>query len=1085
MKPLNNWRIAVVAVAVIAAASVFAGYSESIFHKIVGACSSSNPEVLSRTASADDAATAAQDPTPRPVLTSKASSITSYRSSLIASSLPKFDEQEAIVLPFASFDLASGKAIIKFVPSTFETELVLPNGQNIALPKNGVPVKVIDLGPREYSVFFREFFTNKLWIFRYENELLKGSTQIKTHSDSEPILREALLFEGRILAILYDNDRGRNDVVVLDPNLQSEMIAPEPIATLPTLEDPAGTHYEMMPSLFMLPKGDRVWIIGGTLLSTIDNQRITFQHRLTGCIRAQEVVSVDEGIAVVCLLKDGTAGRYSFSIWNETGQLSAARQIENGMIPFRLRAEQGQPAFDVVRHITDVTSLLKQELSRSHLSGVMEFGSNNIEGRVAWSQIYFLNGLLDIIHLSQSDNDAFERLGPLAVDAKRRLDAEIYVLNKMIGTPVGYLTKAFTVKREPALFAVQTARLLLLFERYRREIRDGVELTSYENLKDNVISLDGHIDQLVYRNSTDKSPSNRSYLAWPKGSAFYFDGLNVPYNHQNEWAYSIFETISGTLRNSPILQERAKIAGQIINRFIEDVAPDGEMPKSGEWPYWWGKAHLGWTKEEGISVHTPSYGGDKSIAFISFRSIDTMSVLAAEKFSNAAANPNLINSIRPLISEGHVYPFVNASLLKRGERVILTPDTASLYSRMSAPWELQGAVWALLDLRVEPSPEDPHSRKLNSIVLQQVPAISEVRPDSPGAVDTLLKYLSIAIPYNAGVARLHEGLELGGKYIAWNLGYDLDAAVAAFERTRQPALRPLIEQGLDAAFGMRDDKLGLRDDIRGRVMPAWGTNRYSPNKKDWMSWDAFTGAIIHPAIIYADLIRNDDKVPAIKADTYIAGVIQSIDAFNPYWREDVETGEGWYFDPLYQDVAPLNHMNLLGLAHVELCSRFDRSDSCAKASGLATFFKRHLTHAADGTCRWEYWAGAYAPKHRSTAGEDITHAHINVRFAFAAWKAGHGLEKSDIACIANTLDQSIIRSSGDWAMAVDGSGSLIGSGLHEGISAWGILDELKPGVQGKIDEFIFSNPGAFPLGLFSYATGPASFARSLPQRSPN
>lgn len=33
-------------------------------------------------------------------------------------------------------------------------------------------------------------------------------------------------------------------------------------------------------------------------------------------------------------------------------------------------------------------------------------------------------------------------------------------------------------------------------------------------------------------------PGN-AHLRWPYGSAFYFDGLAVPYKHQNEWAYAM------------------------------------------------------------------------------------------------------------------------------------------------------------------------------------------------------------------------------------------------------------------------------------------------------------------------------------------------------------------------------------------------------------------------------------------------------------------------------------------------------------------------------------------------------------------
>jgi hypothetical protein len=57
---------------------------------------------------------------------------------------------------------------------------------------------------------------------------------------------------------------------------------------------------------------------------------------------------------------------------------------------------------------------------------------------------------------------------------------------------------------------------------------------------------------------------------------------------------------------------------------------------------------------------------------------------------------------------------------------------------------------------------------------------------------------------------------------------------------------------------------------------------------------------------------------------------------------------------------------------------------------------------------------------------------------------------------------------------------LLEAKLHEGLSAWIVLSDIDASIADRIDTFMLAHPEAYPLGLLSYATGPASFARRLP-----
>jgi hypothetical protein len=1031
-------------------------------------------------------------------------SITPARRGIVDAQLPAFDPDQEVEVPFTRFVTESGKARLLFLPRELRSTLEIDGIGRIVFPRSGVPLKLVEMGNGIRAVFFREMFSGRLYLYRV-GAGIEQETYVKGPGDAELILREAVAFQGKLHVIVYDNERGVNEVVAIDPGSLLGEWAPSAIAVLPTLEDPAGTHYEMMPTLFMYPRQDHLYIIGGTLLASLDTSGaqkakagpqsqgnnatsagLTNIRRLEGCIRAQEAIAGPSGIAILCLRKNGRPQSFQLTHWAQNGKSRTVELPKKEGLPWRLRWEGNEPVADTADTFDRLADVLRHDLEHNQVSGAMELGTNNLEGRVAWSQIYFLNGLLDLVKLARSDDAAFTIFEPLVAAAKRRADIEFYLLDRLMQSDVGYLTKAFTVHREPALFAVQTSRLLLLFNRYAKEITQGAILGSHAPLARKVLTLDGHIDVMRQADTRSKEPRpGRHFIAWPKGSAFYFDGLNVPYNHQNEWAYAVFDTVSAKANPSSIEQQALVQAAEIINHFVEAIAPQGEMPASGEWPYWWGRARDGWAEADAPSKNMKSYSGDTSIAFISFRSIDVMSVISATQHAAAAARPRLLESFSRLTARGHVYPFVSSALLSKGAYPHLNRNVAFEYARLTAPWDLQSAVWALLSMPVGPPLEDPHSRGLNSQVLAKLPGIAKVRPTTPGALDTLIDYLRIAIPYNAELAWRHAGLELGGKFLAWNLAYDIDAAVAAFERTGDRRLIPILDHAFDVALRMRDDRVGRKDDVRGRIMPAWGSNRYNPGKKDWMAWDAFTGMIAYPGLVYARLLRDRFDLPeqAAGAKRLEADLRTAVDAFDDWWRIDEESGEGYYFDPLYQDVAPLNHMNLLGLAHIELCTNFASPASCKKAFGLASFFRRHLKRANDGTCSWEYWAGATLPAHRSTAGEDITHAHINVRFAHLAYEHSIVFDRSDMGCMARTMTQKVMRPTGDWAMAVDGTGNLVESKLHEGLSAWAQLEAFDPTIGPKIEEFMMGRPDAYPLGWMSYASGPGSFARKLPAAS--
>jgi hypothetical protein len=305
--------------------------------------------------------------------------------------------------------------------------------------------------------------------------------------------------------------------------------------------------------------------------------------------------------------------------------------------------------------------------------------------------------------VASRDRYWYETYAPLIPLVRQRLDLEFAVLDRVLASHMGFHTRAFTVGRVPALFAVQTGRLLPLLERYAREIPGAVPSPHLDRLRRIVFELRGHIDAIHSGGESPRwIPAGRRYLAWPKGSAFPFDGLPVPFNHQNEWAWALFET--GRINPGWQSHPSFEVAKEVIEHFSDHVLKDLRFPADGRWPYWWGRAVDGWTAADGVSINTPEYPGDKGLAWISFRTIDVFGVLSAHSFMPSLQRGSLLDSAAALVAGGGVYPFAAGALARHDRFPLFEPDVAARYARSAAPSDLPSAIWALGRPPAEPQP---------------------------------------------------------------------------------------------------------------------------------------------------------------------------------------------------------------------------------------------------------------------------------------------------------------------------------------------------------------------------------------------
>ncbi|PZP86126.1 MAG: hypothetical protein DI582_03760 [Azospirillum brasilense] len=338
-------------------------------------------------------------------------------------------------------------------------------------------------------------------------------------------------------------------------------------------------------------------------------------------------------------------------------------RIEGEGIPWGLGLQGGTPQLRLAKTRRDAQALLRYELGLMPFGGVMDFGANNLEGRLAWSAVYYLNGLLTLA--------GGELPGGAAVlpGLRPRLERELERMAELSATVYpNYLSKRYSVDREPMRVALHLGRVLQLIGRAERlGITSPALRTAKAELTGQLKRLDTTLEQA---RATD---AGGQYLFYRKGFPFWADGANVPYNYVSGVVAGLLEVDTKNLRHA---------------------APPMQ-PLPGQWRYWWGAADDGWSEADGISTNTPSYAGNqKALAHISYRSMDVSALLLLAQ-AGGALPKGFTPHVQGLVRDGMLYPLVNEVLAKQQAIAPLSDAAVARYGRAIAPWELQNQVWAL------------------------------------------------------------------------------------------------------------------------------------------------------------------------------------------------------------------------------------------------------------------------------------------------------------------------------------------------------------------------------------------------------
>ncbi|HAY06992.1 MAG TPA: hypothetical protein DCY26_10100 [Hyphomonas sp.] len=350
--------------------------------------------------------------------------------------------------------------------------------------------------------------------------------------------------------------------------------------------------------------------------------------------------------------------------------------------PWNLEVIDGKARYQIARSAEEYASLLSFDLRRLRQTGVATMMENNLEGRVAWSSVYYLNGM---ISLAADEPNLGAPFMLIADDARIRLSLELgYWGDALKQSYPGFQSKRYAMDREPLLSVLHLGRIVRVLERADSLLQIGPAQEMRARL---VEIIRPSAETLEYISRQD---GGRTELRIHKYSPFWADGTNVPWNYQSGWIDGL-----AALDEEEIGEAYALIVSEMLSQFISD---EKLLSMPDDWNYSGGDTFIGWAPNQLISSNTPSWKGDRTntqTAHISYRTMDVMALLSADRVGYSFLPAELKSHLLTLIDRGRVWPFAMEEARRHDHVLALEKDGAQLFARTVHPYDLQSQVWAI------------------------------------------------------------------------------------------------------------------------------------------------------------------------------------------------------------------------------------------------------------------------------------------------------------------------------------------------------------------------------------------------------
>ena len=247
--------------------------------------------------------------------------------------------------------------------------------------------------------------------------------------------------------------------------------------------------------------------------------------------------------------------------------------------------------------------------------------------------------------------------------------------------------------------------------------------------------------------------------------------------------------------------------------------------------------------------------------------------------------------------------------------------------------------------------------------------------------DILYEYASAELRRTIDGARQHATTR--GSQLAWLGAETAEAVIVAFHRTRDMRFVDLFVDYFDQVLGLRDSKLGIRDDRLDRAVPAWGDGTLVDGQ--WIAHVTTTARICYAPMEFARLTLGSPDLAGYRdlASKYIGATARALAVFDVDFRRVPGEDVYYYRRPGVGLWEPINHAHQVGRVLLRLHQLTGEARYGRRATRIVDVFLRSLRYDRRGDPFWRYFP-YFEPHQLPGRPEEIWKASCTVPFLHQA-----------------------------------------------------------------------------------------------------
>ncbi len=311
-----------------------------------------------------------------------------------------------------------------------------------------------------------------------------------------------------------------------------------------------------------------------------------------------------------------------------------------------------------------------------------------------------------------------------------------------------------------------------------------------------------------------------------------------------------------------------------------------------------------------------------------------------------------------------------------------------------------------------------------------------------------------------------------GRLFAWYWGFWGRALVFAFEATRERRFLDLFARSFAAILDQRDDRLGIKDEPTGHILPGWGTSIGGVHANEV----TVAGLVSLPLCEFLLLLQRD--MDAAAAYGQLAhSYLPQIQEVTGQYEGDYRTSDdgGYYVHPVTHVVEALNHTHVLGAAYAHLWALTGERRYEERVKDLTAYFLAAVTEEPNGSWSWPY---APTPDNmRRRPAERIWKAGTTIELPAAAFRHGIGFAPGHALPFSRTLTRNILRFDGINTYITSRRTELLDtsnstpSNAGGGFALWFLMPDPLGTHRRALVAHMTAQPELFPGGWFGGARG--------------